>query len=318
MRSFLDGRRFAWGVRPSGWLQRRRRGWLLLGMVIATVPLLTSLPRRSRAYVRHGADLAHRLARADATTVQTLNVFGLPWPIGTDVVGRCRRIADDIVASAPDLIALQEVWDEAALAPLLATGYHASGTESPQGLFGRTGLLTLTRLPILDATSRCFAAASGADALVGKGALCTFVELPGDARLAVWNVHLQSGADDGNVRRQQIGELLRWIAEAGGTRRLVLGDFNCGPGDGEWRELVDGLGRFGLQPCACDRPTYDPPHNPLAADEPPTTIDHVFVDVAAAARAPAAHRIYDRPRNGAFLSDHFGLEVGLPTGVGRR
>lgn len=271
--------------------------------------LAAQLPRHQRAIVRKAGTRVTQPATAGV--LQTFNVFGLPWPIGEQVTLRCDLVARALARTGPEVVALQEVWDEQARTPLLQLdGYHASWCDSPEGLFGQNGLMTLSRHPVLTATCRCFAAASGVEAFIGKGALRTIVARDDGSQLDVWNVHLQSGAEAGEVRRRQITELVDWVRGSVVPDRVVLGDFNCGPGDAEWDLLVRGLAALDLVPCACDLNTYDNTQNPLAADEPPSTLDHVFV-TAAGAGALRARRIHDQPEQGTFLSDHFGLEVRL-------
>lgn len=301
----------------SAW--RWRNAGVVATLSAASVLVMASLPRFARATVlpAPAAGSARPLQRA--LVAQTLNVFGLPWPVGRDVAQRSARIAVAIVGTAPDFVALQEVWDDVARTPLLAAlrddGYHAAFCESPQGLLGQSGLLTLSRHPIVHAAAFCFTGASGIEALTGKGALCTVVALPDGSRLAIWNVHLQSGSDGDAVRGEQIRELAGWIRSAPERCRVVLGDFNCAPGDREWNDLELELGSLGLVRRSGDEPTYDHRHNPLAACEPPAAIDHVFVDASLHAGAAPARRFHDAPRDGVFVSDHFGLEVRLPLAV---
>ncbi len=298
---------------------RWRRLGIAATLSVSLVFVATSMPRFVRAAVRPlaGAHVPHarQSLTAQSLVAQTLNVFGLPWPAGHEVASRCLRTAAAIAESAPDFVALQEVWDETSREPLLVRGYHAAFSESPQGLLGQNGLLTLSRHAIAGADSYCFRSATGLEAWVGKGALCTVVTLPDGARLAIWNVHLQSGRDGGAVRGEQIRELAGWIRNAPERCRIVLGDFNCSPGDAEWNDLELEFEALGLARRSGEQATYDHRRNPLAAIEPPAAIDHVFVDAQVHAAAAPARAIHDRPRDGVFLSDHFGLEVRLPVGL---
>lgn len=244
--------------------------------------------------------------------VQTWNVFGLPWPVGHEVPRRCAAAAAAIAAMDADVIALQEVWDDDSRLPLLATGHHAAWCRSPQGLMGQNGLLTLSRHPVLSAENLCFHAASGIEALIGKGALRTRLALPGGCTLTVWNVHMQSGTDNARVRRAQIVQLAAWIGAESDGQRLVLGDFNCGPGDAEWSLLCAEFAALGLLPRSGHEPTYHPGCNPLAAPGPPESIDHVFVDAAIANATPPARCSCPRGDDGAVLSDHFVVALQLP------
>lgn len=278
--------------------------------------LAARLPRYQCAIVRPAVALGVEALRppgeGEPFVVQTWNVFGLPWPAGHEVPRRCIAAGAAIAASGIDVIALQEVWDDDSRLPLLATGHHAAWCRSSQGLLGQNGLLTLSRHPVLAAENHCFHAAAGIESLIGKGALRTVLAVPGGATLTVWNVHLQSGAEDAAVRRAQISQLAAWIAAAGDRNRLVLGDFNCGPGDAEWSLLCTEFAALGLLPRSGHEPTYDPGCNVLAASGPAVSIDHVFVEAAVADFTPPARCLCPRDDYGAVLSDHFALAVQLP------
>ena len=287
-------------------------------IVLGTTSFLLAarLPRYQCAVVRPAVALEVAAPGAPSSgepfVVQTWNVFGLPWPAGHEVSRRCIAAAAAIVASGTDVIALQEVWDDDSRIPLLATGHHAAWCTSSQGLMGQNGLLTLSRHPVLAADNHCFHAAAGIESLIGKGALRTVLALPGGSTLTVWNVHLQSGAEASAVRSSQIRQLASWIAASGDRNRLVLGDFNCGPGDAEWSQLCTVFAALGLLPRSGHEPTYDPGCNALAAAGPAVSIDHVFVEAAVADCTPPARCLCPRDDDGAVLSDHFALAVRLP------
>lgn len=297
---------------------RRARRLRFAAVALLAVAITVATMRRANAAVRLHRTNAVCNAAQPYLVVQSLNVFGLPWPAGTDVAKRCGLVAASIRRDRPDLVALQEVWDGEARTPLLVDDYDAAYCESPDGLFGQSGLLTLSRHPIVDSSTYRFTATQGIEAWVGKGALRTVVQIPGSGRLAIWNVHLQAGAGSGDVRSAQIRELAGWIEGSDDENRVVLGDFNCGPGQPEWQFLLAEFTGLGLERRSGDRPTYDCLENPLAAAEPPSAIDHVFIDAVQHAHAPTARRAYDRPIDGTFASDHFGLEILLPSGGPRR
>jgi endonuclease/exonuclease/phosphatase family metal-dependent hydrolase len=285
-----------------------------LQVLVATALLLAVAwsPRSARAAVRAFAAPGTDAAATDGIVVLSLNVFGLPWPLGCDVAHRCAKVAAAIRASAPDFVALQEVWDRNAREPLLVDGWHAAFCEPTAGLLGQSGLLTLSRLPIVATSSHRFRQAAGVEVLVGKGALCVVVQSAAGGQVAVWNVHLQSGLEAGAVRREQFRELAAWIRGAPAAGCIVLGDFNCGPGDPEWNALEQAFDALGLVRVSGDEPTYDHRSNPLAAPEPPAAIDHVFARLPWLRGSAAARRAFDAPIDGAFVSDHFGQEVRLP------
>lgn len=280
-------------------------------MALVAIPVLVAavLPRGLRVSHRPALVSAAATAGPGDVVLHTLNVFGLPWPVGVDVPRRCDATAHWLQEELPHIVALQEVWDEAARSPLLLDGYHATWWESERGLLDQGGLLTLTRLPVVATSARSFTSASGIEAMVGKGALRTRVQIDRATHWDVWNVHLQSGLDAGVVRAGQIVELVQWVAAEQGAQPIVLGDFNCGPGSAEWDHLVLAFAGIGLEPRSCPEPTYDAGTNPLAAPEPPSAIDHVFVARGLAPTMSAASRRHTAPREGVFLSDHYGVEV---------
>lgn len=290
--------------------------------ILVAVPILVAavLPSDLRMCHRSANELAAREPQPGEIVLHTLNVFGLPWPAGVDVTRRCAATADWLRTELPHVVALQEVWDEVARQPLLIEGYHASWWESDRGLLDQGGLLTLTRWPIVATSARTFSSSSGIEAMVAKGALRTRVQIDRETQWDVWNVHLQSGIDAGLVRGGQILELVEWVAAESGAQPIVMGDFNCGPGCAEWDALVAAFAAIGLEPRACPEPTYDAVSNPLATPEPPSAIDHVFVGRQLAGAMSPAQRRHDRPRDGVFLSDHYGVEVrwrGRVPGVSR-
>jgi endonuclease/exonuclease/phosphatase family metal-dependent hydrolase len=148
----------------------------------------------------------------------SFNAWGLPAPFAPARAHRLAEAAAWLQSTAPDVVALQEVWKGAA--PLLPLDVSRSSEPGDDGL----ALHTSHRLAEVD-TLR-FHRARGFDALKRKGALRARVELEG---AAVWVVstHLQSGYGAANaaVREAQVTELLTWLAPL--TEPVVLaGDFN--------------------------------------------------------------------------------------------
>ena len=82
--------------------------------------------------------------------VASLNVWALPWPVGRDVAARMEAIGSRFEALGADVVALQEVWTEAARESLVDAGRRAGLSEIWHSESARAGggLLVLTRLPI--------------------------------------------------------------------------------------------------------------------------------------------------------------------------
>jgi endonuclease/exonuclease/phosphatase family metal-dependent hydrolase len=83
----------------------------------------------------------------------TLNVWGLPWPVGTDVPQRIAAIGDALPGLAPDVAAFQEAWTADTRVALARAGSSAGLVHAfpdPEGP-GQGGLLLLSRHPLRDA-----------------------------------------------------------------------------------------------------------------------------------------------------------------------
>ncbi len=85
--------------------------------------------------------------------VLTLNVWGLPWPVGRKVPERIAAIGAALPGLAPDVAAFQEAWTADACIALAEAGRRAGLAHAfpdPRGP-GRGGLLLLSRHPMRDA-----------------------------------------------------------------------------------------------------------------------------------------------------------------------
>jgi endonuclease/exonuclease/phosphatase family metal-dependent hydrolase len=246
----------------------------------------------------------------------TFNVWGLPAWLGKGSTARFDRIATELEREAPDLVLLQEVWTTRAGRALPGEGEWAVaiGTQSPW-ICRRSGLVTLSRYPIVAGEFRAFHDARWPDVLVTKGALKTTLELGGGQRVTVWNVHLQAGrtAHAGRVRARQISELLQWVRETedGQALDIVAGDFNCTPHSDEHRFLTRYLGPD-LQ--AVLRQSHAPTHHaPKTSARPAKTIDYVFFVPRRGLqfRRGGSEILFADGRREERLSDHFALQVFL-------
>jgi len=85
--------------------------------------------------------------------VATLNVWALPEPFAPDVLPRMAAIGDRLAETSADVLAFQEVWTASARDILLAKARRAGYAHHWYlgGALGRSGLLVVSRLPILEA-----------------------------------------------------------------------------------------------------------------------------------------------------------------------
>jgi endonuclease/exonuclease/phosphatase family metal-dependent hydrolase len=241
----------------------------------------------------------------------TYNIWGLPsWMTGARP-GRYPRIAGELERLDPDFVLLQEAWTDEARKSAPAQGPWSIARAAGQHMFvQQSGLVTLSRFPIIGGRFYPFSRAAFPDCFVNKGVLKVTVRLSSGQVLNVWNVHLQDGGTP-ELMLSQIRELESHVqaAQDGQIADLVGGDFNCTPESRSFRELVNGLGPS-VQQLGGTEPfvTWDGMSGKHGAGE---TLDHIFIkkratfqNVKAIQRvAFAAESLEQR------LSDHFGIEA---------
>jgi endonuclease/exonuclease/phosphatase family metal-dependent hydrolase len=211
----------------------------------------------------------------------------------------------------PDIILLQEAWTAKARTSAPANGRWAIARAAGQHtFFQQSGLVTLSKWPIVGGEFYPFSRAAYLDRFVNKGVLKVTVRLPDGQVLNVWNVHLQEGRWC-SVRRSQIRELIARVlaAEDGQMADLVGGDFNCTPESPLCAELANSLGPS-VQQLGGGDPfvTWDGLSAKPNAGE---MIDYIFIRPRTTGQTPQAvlRRVFTAAGLGQRLSDHLGLEA---------
>lgn len=193
--------------------------------------------------------------------VATYNVHGLPWPVLKDRPEAMERIAQQLLdvpaPNTPDVIAFQEVWTpwlRSTLTRALERGGYEHSHFFCSWPFG-TGMLVVSRLPILETNLHTFDAdapwnRSGMDWWGAKGVGLARIEVEPGAVVDLYDTHLVAnyGGENSNdeARAAQGLELAQFLeASPDHLPCLVLGDFNCGPGDAEFAPMVE-RGRLDL------------------------------------------------------------------------
>jgi endonuclease/exonuclease/phosphatase family metal-dependent hydrolase len=243
----------------------------------------------------------------------TYNIMGLPsWMTGARST-RYQRIARELERLDPDVILLQEAWTANARKAAPAHGRWSIARAAGQhSFFQQSGLMTLSRFPIIGGQFYPFSRAAFPDRLVNKGVLKATVLLAGGQVLNIWNVHLQDGGSPA-VRLSQVRELVARVraAEDGQIADLVAGDFNCTPDSPLYRELSGALGPS-AQELSGKSPfvTWDGLSGKPGAGE---TLDHIFFRRSAPVQSVRAspHVAFAAARREDRLSDHFGIEADL-------
>ena len=199
--------------------------------------------------------------------------------------GNLAGTADAIRASAPDLVALQEVdvhWAERSnfvdqatvlgeqlrMQVRFARIYQFAGA-SPQDPPREFGVALLSKFPILDWSNRIIARLSTQETNPVPAPLPGFLEAKIDVRgtaVRVFNVHLDYRADP-RVRQQQVAEMLTYIGDASAPT-LLFGDLNAPPDAPEIQQLLERL--RDAWPASAGPGLTDP------ADEPRKRIDYVL------------------------------------------
>jgi endonuclease/exonuclease/phosphatase family metal-dependent hydrolase len=259
--------------------------------------------------------------------VLTLNIWNRsgPWDERLAVIRAGLRALD------PDLIALQEVLSPEGL-PMPGQheqigeglGYHAAfGASASLGGIAYGNAL-LSRWPVARSEVLPLGASTKAGdfgcSLLASEIDAPFGVIPFFVTHLVWRLH------EGAIRRKQVVALAEHVARLAPVARaeafpaIVAGDFNAEPDSDEIRYLrglatIDG-GSVYFADChavAGEGPgvTFSK-RNAYAAEsrEPERRIDYVFVrgpDRRGRGQPLSAEVCLDRPHDGVFASDHFGV-----------
>lgn len=210
-----------------------------------------------------------------------------------------------------DVIGLQEVLEDAAKglpnqADTLAQALNAAGLGEYRVVFSSTdakgaprryGNALLSRLPIVSHDMKRLAPLDDS-----RTALRAVIQL-GQRQVTVVNTHFHHTPEGGAIRATQAADLLSWIPQDGAPL-IVMGDFNAPLSD-------SGLASFGpprfvsALPAGAAETTLNP-----AKGHDRRVIDHIFVEPEAFV-VRSARLIGDRPTNGEYPSDHFGVVADL-------
>ena len=231
------------------------------------------------------------------------------WHNQGDWSARQPLLIEAIRAQDPDVVALQEVLEDAAVglpnqARTIARalgGYemHFVSTD-PEDAPRRYGNAILSRLPVLARDSRKLAPLDDY-----RTAIRARVDVGGRA-VDVVNTHLAWKPEQAPVRAQQIADLMGWLP-ADGAPLIVMGDFNAVQEDAGLSALT-GPRFFSALPRGAAETTLNP-----ARGHAPRVIDHIFGE-AAHFRPISAEVIGDAPVDGEYPSDHFGVAATVRLG----
>jgi len=170
--------------------------------------------------------IAPRFAVAHDLRVVTYNVWGLPSPILRHP-DRFAELPNAINSLDADVVLIQEAFTKKAkaLETLPKFPYVARGPSSNFLRFS-SGLLILSRYPIIESSTLKYTACGGFDCYSNKGAIYARILVPGQGIISVFNTHLNANQHT-DKRLLQTTELLKFVrAHSGQLPTIVGGDFN--------------------------------------------------------------------------------------------
>ena len=270
--------------------------------------------------------------------VLTLNVWGLPFPVGYHVEERLALVVRDLPPLACDVALFQEVWTEEGRRQLIEGGLHEGYPHAwtPGASRSGGGLVVLSRLPIRAASFRRYTLCglpqrlTQMDYYAGKG-LGRFDVDVGGIPVVLFSTHLHAryapAEETDDYVGHRTGEVLELAQEVRAVTGPVVavGDFNMRDTAPEYRVLrgLTGLvdvaaARGARQATSTLQNAYRLAHGALSESR----IDYVFCRNGErhGATPAAARRVFDEPvtvagATGAY-SDHAGvlaeIEIGGP------
>ena len=298
-----------------------------LGMLFVTAFLLSA----ALICIQPGYSAAYRILTYN---IGLLRVFGFDLVPVVEARTRItpRELAGFARESAPDIVLLEEVWDNRTAAAIVRElsplGYASVRPKGRSAFCLGSGLLLLVRSPlrVVDWSFTPFAKNTFSDSFARMGVLGALLEDPSapGVRFALVGTHTVAlDTVEGQPKRKaqlaaffaQAGQILSVLhsrAPGGKLPVVLLGDFNVGPGyaDVAYRRIAgaEGVVEAGesLSPSA-PLVTWDP-RNPLVQygrypSEPPVKIDHVFLRNGESSRwkVLGVRRVFDATADGAAV-----------------
>lgn len=247
----------------------------------------------------------------------TLNVWGLPAPIGTALQPRMERIAKAV--RGYDVVVLQETFDSSSDDIIAQSGYpYGIQEQNPYWGQVRSGLTTLSRWPIIKSGFYPFSHCYGTDCLARKGILWTRIRHPELGPIDVYNTHFQSmrKPEAAEVRYTQNQAMQRFVFQNNGYYPTIMGgDFNLSPDSGEFADLqarLPLLDTFGVK--HPEHVGYSMHAGPQwAKPRNSQRIDYLFwlKNARYSAEVLASELEFTQPVDGMNLSDHLGVSATL-------
>lgn len=167
-------------------------------------------------------------SRSEAKTIKaiTYNVWGLPYPISKRI-GRFSLIRKLLPKFDADVIALQETFTRKARqsAKMKSYPYKVYG-PGPSFLNFSSGLVIMSRHPIIETKKITFNQCQGWDCFANKGVVMARVRIDNE-EIDFYSTHLNAEGEDEGPRFFQLRDLMEFVKDNSTGRKFVLlGDFN--------------------------------------------------------------------------------------------
>lgn len=213
---------------------------LFICLALALSAVFAGLQPEARA-AQAPQNLAPLASQSAELRVLSYNIWGLPAPIGQDLDARIERIAEAI--QDYDIVLIQEAFDQRTESLPLRAGFPYAYHHKNLDLWRQaSGLMVLSRFPIVDTDFMPFPGLTPPDLLANKGVLFARVQHPQLGYVDLYNTHYQS-------RQQPDAAQVRIKSNNTTLQRLLLkhqqyyptiigGDFNAVPGNPEHQDLV--------------------------------------------------------------------------------
>lgn len=246
--------------------------------------------------------------------VLSLNTWGLPFPVGQDLDERLPRIAKAV--QGHDIVLLQETFDgRFDHFPKLADYPHWVHHNTSNLWDLRSGLLTLSKYPIIKSEFRRFNKCAYPDCLAHKGILFTRIQHPTLGPVDVYNTHFQSRPheDARQVRIEAGNTLMRdFILSNHQYYPTILGgDFNEVYGDLDYQDLLKRLHLIDTLSVASQQKPAGTiaPYRQQGRRESKHCIDYIFVlkNALYDIQVKSAKVLFQEHFENYYLSDHFGV-----------
>jgi endonuclease/exonuclease/phosphatase family metal-dependent hydrolase len=275
------------------------------------------------------------LFAAETLRIMSYNVWGAPFA-GKKANQRIPEIARRLATLDADIVGLQEVFEGCFVrnqTKMILKGsrfpYYAKG---PSAKFlipcVNSGLVTLSRHPIVKTVRMSFDACKGFDCFSRKGILLTRIRVPNIGEVDVYNTHFNAGGGNSAVRDFQSLRAIDFVTRHSGEGNrpvFMLGDINAIPLSQEMIYLRTLLnfrdsheeyfeGRKAA-PVARNGYTCDPSRNTRHRGRPDQSsrrLDYILMRDSVHSASPMqvidSHLVFDAPdfKKGS-LSDHFGV-----------